>query len=115
MYAKIIIKYDHFPEIAAKLPDVVGDIVHKAAFDIEANAKGNLWKGHGVDTGKMKNSITSEFPSQTQAIIGPHTYYAIYVEYGTYRMRAIPFMRSAAEKVAPSYLAELQRLEDHLQ
>ncbi|MEZ0396834.1 MAG: HK97-gp10 family putative phage morphogenesis protein [Anaerolineales bacterium] len=112
--ARIVIKYNHLDRIAAKLPEAVGAIVRKAAFDVEANAKAQLWQGHGVDTGKMKNSITSEFPTQTSAIIAPHTDYAIYVEFGTKRMRAIPFMRPAAEKVAPAFIEACRRLEERL-
>lgn len=110
MNAKIVIKYNHFPEIASKLPNVVSDIVRKAAFDIEANAKAIV----PVDTGKLKNSISCEFPTQTSAIIAPHTDYETFVEFGTYKMRAQPYMRPAAERVAPSYFTALQRLEDHL-
>jgi HK97 gp10 family phage protein len=114
MSVQIIIKYDNLPRIAAQLPEAVSAIIRKAAFDIEADAKSHLWKGHGVDTGKMKSSITSKFPSPTKAIIAPHTDYAIYVEFGTRRSRAIPFMRPAAEKVGPQFIAAMQRLEEHL-
>jgi HK97 gp10 family phage protein len=114
MSAKIVIKYNNLPRIAERVPEAVSAIIRKAAFDIEADAKSHLWKGHGVDTGKMKSSIACEFPSQTKAIIAPHTDYAIYVEFGTRRSRAIPFMRPAAEKVAPAFFAAMQRLEEHL-
>jgi len=111
MSARIIIKYNNLPRIAAQLPEVVSAIIHKAAFDVEANAKDIV----PVDTGKLKNSITCEFPSQTIAIIAPHTDYAIYVEIGTRRQRAKPYMRPAAEKVAPAFFAAMQRLEERLQ
>lgn len=110
MAGKIIIKYNRLPQIAGRLPDAVGAIVRKAAFDIEANAKAVV----PVDTGKLKNSITSEFPSPTKAIIAPHTDYAAFVEYGTRRQRAKPYMRPAAEKVAPAFIEALKRLEERL-
>lgn len=108
--AKIVIKYNHLPKIAAKLPDAVSVIVRKAAFDVEANAKAVV----PVDTGTLKNSITTEFPTKTSAIIAPHTDYAVYVEYGTNRQSAKPYMRPAAEKVAPAFFAACQRLEEKL-
>jgi len=109
--AKIIIKYNNLPKIAAKLPEAVGEIVRKAAFDVEANAKAVV----PVVTGTLKNSIATEFPTKTSAIIAPHTDYAVSVEYGIRRRTAQPYMRPAADKVEPSFLAECQRLEDKLQ
>lgn len=114
MTGRIRIVYDHLPELARKAPEVVELIVRKAAFDVEANAKGNLWMGHGVDTGKLKNSIRCEFPKKTKAIIAPHTEYAVFVEFGTRRMKAIPYMRPAAEKVKASFLEACRRLEEQL-
>lgn len=110
MAGKIVIKYNHLPRIAERLPEAVSAIVRKAAFDVEANAKTVV----PVDTGKLKNSITSEFPSPTKAIIAPHTEYAAFVEYGTRRQRAKPYMRPAAEKVAPAFIEACRRLEERL-
>jgi len=110
MAAKIVIKYNRLPQIAERLPEAVSAIVRKAAFDVEASAKAVV----PVDTGKLKNSITSEFPSQTKAIVAPHTDYAAYVEYGTRKQRAKPYMRPAAEKVAPAFIEACKRLEERL-
>lgn len=110
MSARIVIKYNNFPKIAAKLPQAVNAIVRKAAFDVEAHAKSVV----PVDTGKLKNSITTEMTSQTSAIVAPHTEYAIYVEFGTRKQRAQPYMRPAAEKVRPAFIAACSRLEEHL-
>ena len=110
MTARIVIKYNHLPQLAKRLPEVVGSLVRKAAYDIEAHAKSIV----PVDTGKLKNSITSEFPSQTKAIVAPHTDYATYVEYGTRKQRAKPYMRPAAEKVAPAFIEACRRLEERL-
>jgi len=110
MSARIVIKYNNLPRIAAQLPEAVSAIIRKAAFDVEANAKAVV----PVDTGKLKNSITCEFPSPTKAIIAPHTDYAAYVEFGTRRQRAKPYMRPAAENVAPAFFAAMQRLEEYL-
>jgi HK97 gp10 family phage protein len=108
--AKIVIKYNNLPKIAAKLPEAVGVIVHKAAFDIEANAKAIV----PIDSGTLHDSISTEFPTKTSAIIAPHTDYEVYVEYGTQRQRAKPYMRPAAEKVAPAFFEDCRRLEEKL-
>ncbi len=110
MSARIVVRYNNLPRIAERLPEVVSAIVRKAAYDVEAHAKSVV----PVDTGKLKNSITVEFPNQTKAIIAPHTEYAAYVEFGTHRQRAKPYMRPAAEKVVPAFLAAMKRLEEHL-
>lgn len=110
MSAKIVIKYNNLSKIAAKMPGAVDKIVRKAAFDIEAHAKTVV----PVDTGMLKNSITTEFPGQTKAIIAPHTEYAGYVEFGTRRQRAQPYMRPAVEKVAPLFFLVMSILEERL-
>jgi len=107
---RIEIKYNNLPRIAERLPDAVSAIIRKAALDVEANAKAVV----PVDTGKLKNSITSEFLSPTLVIVAPHTDYAVYVEFGTRRMRARPYMRPAAEKVAPAFMEAMRRLEERL-
>lgn len=113
-FGQIRLTHNKFPQIAAKLPVATSQIVRKAAYDIKALARGRLWRGHGVDTGLMKNSIDVEMVTPTMAEIGPHTEYAIYVEYGTRKMAAIPFMTPAAEQVRPAFIAAMRQLERYL-
>lgn len=108
--SRIVIQYNRLGAIAARLPETVRKVVRQAAYDVETNAKAVV----PVDTGKLKNSISCEFPSQTQAIIAPHTEYAAFVEYGTRRQRAKPYMRPAAERVAPAFIEACRRLEERL-
>lgn len=107
---KITIQSNRFKQIAKKARKAVGAIVHKAAFDIEARAKSIV----PVDTGMLKNSITTEFPNEISAIVAPHTEYEQYVEFGTRRQRAQPYMRPAAEKVRPAFVAACEKLEESL-
>lgn len=51
-----------------------------------------------VDTGFLRNSITVDEVTPMQAIIAPHTDYAEYVEFGTSRMAAQPYMRPALDE-----------------
>jgi len=110
MSSRITIQYNNLTKIAARLPEAASEIVHKAAFDVKANAKAVV----PVDTGKLKNSISSEFPTPTSAIIAPHTEYAHFVEYGTRKQRAQPYMRPAAEKVKAVFFEACRRLEERL-
>lgn len=136
MSAKIIIKYNRLPKIAARLPNAVGKIISKAALDIEAHAKqamsgprsGRIYKRGSrihqasapgeppaVDTGKLKNSIRSEQIAVTKAIVSASAEYAAYLEFGTRRMAARPYMRPAVEAVTPMFFSALHRLEEKLQ
>jgi phage protein, HK97 gp10 family len=52
-----------------------------------------------VKTGNLRRSIhietTEKSPTRVVASVGPHVDYAIYLEYGTRRMHARPFLRPA--------------------
>ena len=51
-----------------------------------------------VDTGFLRNSITVDSATDTEAIIAPHTDYAEHVEFGTERQAAQPYMRPALDE-----------------
>lgn len=68
----------------------------KTAHDIEADAKVFA----PVDTGALKNSISSDV-APFHAEIGPTVDYAHFVEEGTSRMAPQPYMRPAAERRIP--------------
>lgn len=51
-----------------------------------------------VDTGTLKGSIMVDEVTPVQAVIAPHTDYAEYVEFGTSRMEAQPYMRPALDE-----------------
>ncbi len=48
-----------------------------------------------VDTGALRRSITHEFLSKREAIVGSNLEYAPHVELGTVKMAAQPFLRPA--------------------
>jgi len=110
MRTGIFIQYNNLQKIAEKLPRAVRGIVRKTAFDVMAGAKEIV----PVDTGRLKNSITCEFPSETKAIVAARTKYAGFVENGTSRQRAQPYMRPPAEKAAHAFMAAMGHLEELL-
>jgi len=70
-------------------------IIRQVAF----RAEGHMKQLAAVDTGAMRSSIDSEFLNAGKtAHIGPHIEYAIYQEFGTYKMAAHPFVVPGAEK-----------------
>lgn len=127
---------DAFPEIAAALPGIVGQLVRKAAFDIQAWAAAAA----PVDTGFLKSSIyvvtkdsstygqgvtnppegaemldeVSAPGSPTEAIVAVGASYGVYVEFGTVFMNAQPYLTPAAEAVRPMFIASLETLERYI-
>lgn len=103
---EVTITHDRFPEIIAKLPNLAHDMVAKAASDVEARSKQIC----PVRTGALKNSINTEFLEPALASVGPNMDYSIYVEYGTYKMAAQPYMRPAADVVRPKFIEACERV-----
>ena len=56
-----------------------------------------------VDTGRLRNSITTSGPVPSGkgfvAFVSTNVKYAVYVELGTYKMKAQPYLRPALRKV----------------
>ncbi len=106
---------NRFPQMATGLHEALALAVKKVAFDVEAQAKTHA----AVDTGFMKNSVytvtvdSSDYsadgidalpqvdapPDDHTAYVGVGANYAVYVETGTSRMAAQPFMAPAAAHV----------------
>jgi HK97 gp10 family phage protein len=133
MPSAVIVKLDtrEVDRIAAKLGVNRNAIVRKAAFEIEAQAKINapydttamrnsIYTVTGKDDGYSKASgaamgkgwtqggrivDTSPHPKPPEgsAFVGPCVEYAEFVEYGTSKMAAQPFLTPAAEKVEQAY------------
>ena len=70
----------------------------KIALKVEAGAKRRC----PVDTGRLRSSITHELRVDAEglhAVVGTDVEYAAYVEFGTSRMHAQPFLRPALDEV----------------
>lgn len=86
-------------------------VIRKAAIDIERDAKALA----PVDTGNLKNSIGhSDLRIGTTgnlvAEVGPTANYGVFLEQGTSRMAAQPFMGPAADRHAPAFEQAMQQL-----
>ena len=107
MSVTVTVTFDKFPQIAAALPDKTRAVVRKASFDVEGQAKSRV----PVDTGALKNSISTEFEDGgLTGVIAPHMEYATFVEFGTKRMSAQPYMTPAAEAVAPAFVSAMKQM-----
>lgn len=94
---------------AAKVEKTAPLVVKKSGLDIEASAKVNA----PVDTGTLQSSISSDINGLT-AEIGPSTEYEAFVEYGTSKMAAQPYMGPAFEKHAPKFEQALGKVAEKI-
>ena len=81
----------------------------KAGADTQARARTRA----PVDTGNLRNSITrrtTRRKNQVETVVGPEADYGIYVELGTSRMAAQPFMNPAADEVEPGFVEAMAQL-----
>ena len=70
----------------------------------ESYAKQYLTEQHAVDTGNLRNSITHEYRKEDHTVIvGTAVEYAPYVELGTVKMSARPYLHPAIEKHLDEY------------
>ena len=75
----------------ALITEELGTAVRDLVLLVEAEAK----KLCPVDTGKLRASITPVIESWAAGYVGTNTHYAPYVEYGTRKMDAQPFLEPA--------------------
>ena len=88
--------------------------IDRALEEIGMAAEGCAKRACPVDTGNLRNSISHAVESGEDAVyIGTNVEYAPYVELGTRRMAAQPFLRPAATEHGSTYRSILKRnLED---
>jgi len=84
-------------------------VVKRTAFDIEATGKVNA----PVDTGNLESSISTDVDGLT-AEIGPTAEYGGYVEYGTSKMDAQPYMGPATDRHAPAFESALGQVGEKI-
>jgi HK97 gp10 family phage protein len=84
---------------AAKATRQTKQAVAEAALDIQRYAK----RAAPVRTGFLRNSIIVDFIHNYSAQVSAHANYSAYVEYGTYKANAQPYMRPAAEKAKDKF------------
>ena len=63
-----------------------------------------------VDTGRLRASITHAQMDENTEVIGTNVEYAPYVELGTHKMSAKPFLRPAAENHSEEYRQILKQV-----
>ena len=88
------------------------DVLQIAARNIEKDSKQRMHDWPAVDTSATVNSIMAH-PADREGLawrIGPTTDYAPFIEFGTVRMRARPFMVPASEQEKPRLVKALSQV-----
>lgn len=97
---------NRLPQMPAQIRTAVVGEVKRSTLDVEAKAKGMV----PVKTGTLRRSIHSVFQNGgLTGIVGPSVNYGAFVEFGTRRMAARPYMRPAAEAVLPKFAEAVKR------
>lgn len=93
--------------------DAKDEAVARALEAIGLQAEGYAKKLCPVDTGRLRNSISHAQAGSDTEVIGTNVEYAAYVEMGTRRQKAQPYLKPAAENHTSEYLSivrnELQK------
>lgn len=100
--AQIVVKMNRLPAIAAKCRPAVRAAIHAAGFRTEAAAKAAA----PVDTGALRARIANR-PGDLSTTVGVAAGYAAFVERGTRKMAARPYLEPAVNGVVPQLNADL--------
>lgn len=96
------------------IEDARGDVYRRIMTEIEASleeiglvAEGYAKRKCPVDTGRLRNSITHQVEAGERSgkvYIGTNVEYAEYVELGTFRQKAQPYLKPAAADHVSTYV-----------
>lgn len=90
----------------AKLEDVK-TVVRANGARLQRGAKAKA----PIDTGTLFRSIDLQIKdSGLSAVVQPHTEYAAYVEFGTRKMSAQPYLKPAFNTVRAQFISDLRKL-----
>jgi len=96
--------------INAQIEKALSQVIRKTAFSIEARAKSLC----PVDTGVLRNSITTKIHSPMKATVGTNVEYAPYQEFGTRHQKGKPFMTPAVDAEKKEFEKAVRNLERSL-
>ena len=88
-------KIEKLQKAMKAMPDLITEELGKAVRDLVLIVEARAKELCPVDTGKLRASITPVIESWAAGYIGTNTHYAPYVEFGTKKMAAQPFLEPA--------------------
>ena len=132
--------FNRFPELIAKQDKLLSKVVTKTAFDLDAAIGAKIRANGSIDTGFMVNSRyvrtydSSTYgqiaqptkkgsyafpeverpPNNKTAYVGIAASYAMWVNGGTHRMPARPFLEPSVDLIRPAFEAALAAIDKSL-
>lgn len=109
----IKVKIDGVEEVVTNLNMINNDIRNKVQKELVIagiNVLNGARKRCPVDTGALRNSISTKKIGDLEVETGAYMPYAAFVEYGTSKMKAQPFLFPAYEEEKPKFLKRLKRI-----
>lgn len=100
----IVYRYNKVPQLPGMVRKAGGKGIRAIGNKIVARAR----QLAPVRTGQLRASINAEAQGETRFVIGASAPYATYVEYGTSKMAAQPYLRPAIEEYAPSLVPTIR-------
>src|SRR5260370_27546788 len=110
MASETVVVFNHFPDIAKKLPEVLGQLIEAACAHIESNAK----TAAPVKTGFMRDSGAHQMTGPTSGEVTFSAPYSGFVELGTVHQAAQPFLLPAGEPEPGALAHAFRGRADHL-
>lgn len=102
----VSVKQDNTEQVVDGIDSAIGVALEKIGLLAENYAV----KKCPVDTGNLRGSITHKVDADGNAVyIGTNVEYALYVELGTSRQKAQPFLRPAASEHGAQYRQVLKK------
>lgn len=103
---RVVMVKNRLPQMPAEIRATVSTEIERAARAIESGAKQNV----PVDTGTLRRSITTQMAGGgLTAIVAAGTDYGLFVERGTRRMPARPYLIPAFEREVPKLKAAVTK------
>lgn len=107
MASRVVIEFNRFPELQRRSERELDTIIEAIAREGERDVKQSFGTSPspvggppGVDTGALRSSIHVEKPRNKVRLITDGVEYGIFLEFGTRRMGARPFMGPMADRLA---------------
>lgn len=107
MFASMVRRLqDDVPRLRTTMEQRAEMFVAKAAMDVEREMKTRV----PVDTGFLKNSIQAARTGPAQWTVTVGAEYGLFIDWGTARMPARPFVAPSVAAVSPNFLAAMRTL-----
>lgn len=107
--SEFYLKTDLSNEVLAAKNEAVLKAMKVISMKAEGYAKKSLTDSGAVDTGRLRGSVTGEYDGNGVQV-GTNVEYATYVEMGTYKMPARPYIKPSIEDHVDEYQEILKRI-----